>query len=371
MAEHTNEITDEKIADLKKRMGVVWKPARPYFNTSATRDTISHFCDGIGDTNPLYVDEAYAQKTKYGRLAAPPCFLYSVYWAAQGRGMPGIHAWHSGDEWEFYQPIFEGDRFTYTNELVDVQVKESAMAGKTVIQYHDIRYYNQRGELVAKALDWAVRAGRRSSGEKGKYSGITTATYSQEDMEAIFAAYDAEDVRGGNPRYWEDVNVGDALTPIVKGPLSLRDVNAWLMGAGSPFMRAHGLAFAFLRRHPGTDMKDSQSGQLDVPELVHMESSRAQEIGIPGAYDYGCQRISWLGNLITHWMGDDGFMKKLHARLARFNILGDTTWLKGKVTKKYVVDGEHLVDVECWGENQRGEVTIPGTATVRLPTKGT
>jgi len=33
-----------------------------------------------------------------------------------------------------------------------------------------------------------------------------------------------------------------------------------------------------------------------------MEETRAQEIGIPGAYDYGCQRISWLGNLITNWM---------------------------------------------------------------------
>jgi hypothetical protein len=43
--------------------------------------------------------------------------------------------------------------------------------------------------------------------------------------------------------------------------------------------------------------------------------------------------------------------------------------MKGKVTKKYIVDGEHLVDIECWGENQRGEITLPGSATVRLPSK--
>ena len=365
-----SEITDEKIAELKKRIGVVWRPRRPYFNTTATKDSIKHFCDGIGDTNPLYTDEDYARNTKYGCLVAPSCFLYSVYWAAQGRGMPGIHAWHSGDEWEFYLPIVEGDGFTYTNELVDVQVKKSEMAGTTLIQYHDIRYYNQRGELVAKALDWCVRAGRQSSKEKGKYTDIKPASYSPEELKKIYADYEAEEVRGAKPRFWEDVNVGDDLTPVVKGPLSRRDIYAWLIGAGSPFMRAHGLALSFLKRHPGTDMIDSKTGMADVPELVHMEDTRAQEIGLPGAYDYGCQRISWLGNLITNWMGDDGFLKRLRGELRRFNIIGDTTWCKGSVANKYITDDQYLVDIDCWAENQRAERTLLGSATVRLPTQG-
>ncbi|MFH1032027.1 MAG: MaoC family dehydratase N-terminal domain-containing protein, partial [Chloroflexota bacterium] len=287
-----DEITDEAIAELKRRIGIVWKPSRPYYNTAATADAIRHFCDGIGDSNPLYTDTEYAKKTEYGRLAAPAAFLYSVYWAAQGRGMPGIHAWHSGDDWEFYHPILEGDTFSYTNEMVDVRVKESQMAGKTVIQYHEILYYNQRRELVAKALDWCVRAGRQASGERGKYSDIKSATYSPEELQKIYADYEAEEIRGNNPRYWEAVGVGDILTPVIKGPLSRRDIYAWLMGAGSPFMRAHGLALSFLKRHSGSDMVDSQTGIPDVPELVHMEDSRAQTIGLPGAYDYGCQRIS-------------------------------------------------------------------------------
>jgi len=363
------EITDEAVAGLKKRMGVVWKPCSPYFNTMATADAIRHFCEGIGDTNPVFTDPIYAGKTKNGRLVAPPCFLYSVYWAAQGRGMPGIHAWHSGDEWEFYLPIREGDKLTYTNEMVDFQVKESKMAVKTVIQYHDIRYYNQKDQLVARALDWCTRAGRKTSADRGKYRNIESAKYSPEEMKKIYAAYDAEEIRGAGPRYWEDVTVGEQLTPVIKGPLSLRDIYAWLIGAGSPFIKAHGLVLAFLRRHPGGDMVDSQTGIADVPELVHMEESRAQTVGIPGAYDYGCQRISWLGNLITNWMGDDGFLKKLRGELRRFNIVGDTTWLKGKVTRKYVEDGQYLVDIDCWGENQRGEMTMPGTAVVVLPSK--
>jgi acyl dehydratase len=369
MSNEKNEITDEMINELKKRMGVVWKPRQPYFNTEAHSDTIRHFCHGIGDTNPLFTDRDYAKKSKFGRLVAPPCFLYSVYYAAKGRGMPGIHAWHSGDDWEFYQPIIEGDEFTYTNTLVDIKEKKSKMAGKILLQYHEINYINQRGEVVAKALNWTTRAGRVSSGRKGKYRDIKKATYTSEEMKEIFSDYDNEVIRGADPRYWEKVNVGDELTPVVKGPLSVRDMIAWSMGAGSPFLQAHGLAYSFLKRHPGTDMIDSKTGKFDVPELVHMEETRAQEIGVPGAYDYGCQRISWLGNLLTNWMGDDGFLKRMRAELRLFNVVGDTTWLKGKVTKKYMTEKEHLVDIECWAENQRGEITMPGTATVQLPSK--
>jgi len=134
--------------------------------------------------------------------------------------MPGVHAWHSGDQWEFYKPILEGDTFTYTNELVDVLVKDSQMAGKTVIQYHDIKYYNQREELVAKAHDWCVRAARKAAEDKGKYADIKAAEYTKEELDKIYKDYESEIVRGATPRYWEDVVVGDALQPVIKGPLS-------------------------------------------------------------------------------------------------------------------------------------------------------
>jgi hypothetical protein len=33
------------------------------------------------------------------------------------------------------------------------------------------------------------------------------------------------------------------------------------------------------------------------------------------------------------------------------------------------LNGEYLVDLDAWAENQRGEVTAPGKATVSLPIK--
>ncbi|MFH1485009.1 MAG: hypothetical protein ABIH46_02970 [Chloroflexota bacterium] len=72
---------------------------------------------------------------------------------------------------------------------------------------------------------------------------------------------------------------------------------------------------------------------------------------------------------MTNWIGDDGFLKVLYGELRRFNVVGDTTWCKGKVTGKRVESGEHLVDLDIWAENQRHEITAPGHATAILPSK--
>jgi acyl dehydratase len=361
-------ITDDMVAALKARLGVEFQPRETWFNEEATRDAIRHFAHGIGDDNPLWCDEEYARKTKYGCLVAPPCFLYSIYWPiGTWGGLPGIHAFHSGNEWTWFRPIQVGDRFSVTEKLTDVIEKPSRYAGRMIIQVSESTFRNQRGEVAAVAKGWSIRTERATPREQGKYSGTGRAEYTPEQLRAIERDYDREEVRGANPRYWEEVNVGEEVTPVVKGPLSMRDIIAWCMGAGSYFMRAHRLALDYRRRHPGVAMSDTSTGIQDVPELVHMEDSRAQEIGIPGAYDYGPQRISWLGHLVTNWMGDDGFLKRLYAELRLFNVIGDTTWCRGKVTRKYIQDGEPLVELEVWCQNQRGETTAPGQATVRLP----
>ncbi len=55
-----------------------------------------------------------------------------------------------------------------------------------------------------------------------------------------------------------------------------------------------------------------------------------------------------------------------YAEVRRPNLFGDVTWCKGKVTRKYDEAGEHLVDLDVWAENHRGEITAPGKATVAL-----
>jgi len=151
-----------------------------------------------------------------------------------------------------------------------------------------------------------------------------------------------------------------ALQPVIKGPLSRRDIYAWLIGAGSPFIKAHGLAMGFFQRHQGADMVDSRTefGRMFRNWSTWEDSRAADYPEFPGAYDYGCQENIVLDNVVTNWMGDDGFIKNLNGTLKRFNI-GRRYPLdeKAKSLKNISLTDEHLVDIECWGENQRGEIT--------------
>jgi hypothetical protein len=49
--------------------------------------------------------------------------------------------------------------------------------------------------------------------------------------------------------------------------------------------------------------------------------------------------------------------------------MGDTQWLRGTVVRKYLADGRPAVDLDLAAENQRGEVTTPGHATILLPSR--
>ena len=61
-------------------------------------------------------------------------------------------------------------------------------------------------------------------------------------------------------------------------------------------------------------------------------------------------------------MGDDAWLWKLECEFRKFNYVGDTQWLRGHVVRKYLADGDRpAVDLELTAENQRGEVTTPGT----------
>lgn len=66
----TGVVTDKDLARLKALSGTTCPVTRT--NETATKDSIRHFADGIGDPNPLWRDEHYASRTQYGCLIAPP-----------------------------------------------------------------------------------------------------------------------------------------------------------------------------------------------------------------------------------------------------------------------------------------------------------
>ena len=105
------------------------------------------------------------------------------------------------------------------------------------------------------------------------------------------------------------------------------------------------------------------------PAAGHFDADIAREVGMPAAYDNGWMRVNWIAHLLTNWAGDWGFVHQLNVRVPLANYVGDLTWCHGRVVRKSVDGPRHLVHLECWGINQRGERSTDGTATVRLPSK--
>ncbi len=361
-----SRITDEMIAALRQRLGQERPIPSPY-NTEAGADAIRHFAHGLGDLNPLWHDAAYAATTRWGGIIAPPCFLFSCGFGRSG-GLPGVHGMFAGSEWRFHRPVRVGTRITATVKLADLIEKTGAFAGRQVLQIDESVYRDGQGRVLATVRNPVMRTERDTARSQGKYADITPKTWSDEERAAIDAELARQSPRGAAPRYWQDVEVGEAITPILKGPLTVTDCIGWLMGWGSPFIRPHLVGYQYRQRHPAAYIPN-HLGVPDIPERVHWDETFARAVGAPGAYDYGPQRVTWLGQVMSNWMGDDGWLQALNVQVRRFNIIGDLTRCTGVVTNKRREGDQHLVDCDLWAENQRGERTAMGSATVVLPSQ--
>jgi acyl dehydratase len=379
MAEHEKQdkkvqlsegrITDEALEELRSRVGAKFR-IDP-FHTLVCRDTIRHFVDGVGDVNPLYRDAEYAAKTRYGKLVAPPSWLYSVFPTWIPQGLQGVHAFHSGNDWTFYKPLLEGDTITPELTFTHFDDKKSQFAGRIIIVHYDDNFFNQRGELVANAKAWSVRAERSAAQEKSKYGDINLPhPWTEKELKDIEEEVLAAEIRGGEVRYWEDVKAGEDLKPLVIGPLGITDIIAWCIGSAPVKLKALGAALRDYRRHPAWAFRDPLTGAMEPTYAVHYSIDAAKQAGLPYPYDVGAQRNQWVIQHMTNWMGDDGWLKKCYAKYTKFVYLSDVLWLQGKVTKKFVdEDGECCLEIETSTKNQRGEECMPGRSTVALPSR--
>lgn len=362
-------ISVEALAALRSRIGIE-RPARAW-NEYANRDAIWHFAEGLGDDNPLWRDPDYAAKTRWGAIVAPPTYLYSCCSASGGggHGLPGIFGLWARDVWEWWRPVYMNDRVTSSTNLAAVVEKRSQYAGQMIEQVQEYNFYNDNRELFGQRRQSIMRMERGQARDKGKYKAVEKYRYSDEEMQTIEQAYLSEKRRGSTPRYWEDVEVGDEIGPIVKGPLTITSMVTWLMGWGSPLCKTDRIAHLYYHAHPRGRIIDPETNVPDLPEASHWNDSLARKSGLPGGYDIGGQRISWMAHAVSDWMGDDAFLRKLEVQLRRPNIVGDTTWIRGKVRDKRSPNGVYLAECELWGDNQRGERTTMGFAVVLLPSR--
>ena len=374
-------LTEEAFERSRLRLGIPQPQSNPPHNYEVTWDGSRHFAFGYGDDNPLYCDPDYAATTRWGALVAPPTFLYTMGEDAAPKPDPETKALLKGDpfaglgsyqavmEFEWFRPLLKGDRCKVLQAQVGVTEKESSFGGRTAHVTQAFLYANGEGEMHALRRGTWINAERHTSKARAKEK-VVPEPYTPEQLAEIDAAYDAEVRRGATPRYWEDVQVGEEIQPRVKGPLLTTDVVVWHLGWGMQLTPpgAFRLSRKVRKKAPGL----YPPNHLNVPDSVqrlHWEPARAQELGLPTSYDYGGMRETWLVHAVTDWMGDDAWLWKLRCEHRKFNYIGDTTWVRGKVVDKVQVDGRNEVHLEIACSNQRGETTTPGTAVVLLPTR--
>ena len=291
----------------------------------------------------------------------------------------------AGFRWEWNDVIRLGDMFKSSFYAMEVIEKKGA-TGPLCFTYSHAGFWNQFNELVATSragncvigkpeAEESIKKGEGVRGdlvyERGVYH------YSEEEVKKIVEGIEGEKRRGAVPLYWDDVKVGDKLTPVVKGPLTTCDLMGYDAAADCLSIPSFELSYHNQKQAAGsigTYLNSMTGWPYDSGGAGHYDWDTAKSRGLPAPFDVGCMRAVMTSHLLSNWMGDDGFIRRVDVQFRKPNFWGDTQWFNGEVVNKYkdkVGDVEYgAVDIRIVATNQIGEVTTPGMATIYLPSKG-
>jgi acyl dehydratase len=412
-------MTDEMLEAARRTITSEEKERPPCFSLMSP-DVIRRWAYALGDANPLWLDEEYARSTRWGCILAPPTFAETAVRgsifdplrikraspaqpvntnsstrflgqeASRGGGFPALAGLQVGRQFTFYEPVRVNEQLRGMQRVVAIVDSERRVTGDCIepevdidaafsgaaqecaaeqtrmaLQTFDIKVYSRlTGKPLMRCLHTMARFARGITLEESKYRDVPLPRYTDAEIAAIVDQHEREYLRGSDVLYWEDVTVGDDLPPIVKGPHTVADFILYHSAFGSFFDVADRIKYLMLKRFPGAAPADPETNVPDFPYTMHLDTFHARSMGYPRGFDASMQRISWFGHLVTNWMGDDAFLKQLNVFHCRPLFLWDAMWLHGRVMSKD--QQASTVDLELWGDNQRGERISNGSATVVL-----
>ncbi len=103
---------------------------------------------------------------------------------------------------------------------------------------------------------------------------------------------------------------------------------------------------------------------------IHEDDEAGAKSGLPGGIGMGNLRFCYIQNMLSDWIGEEGWIKKVSLQYRGLNLKNDWIVAKGTVTAKVQQDGEHWIELDVQAENGKGEVTAPGKAVVSVPSRG-
>jgi hypothetical protein len=90
---------------------------------------------------------------------------------------------------------------------------------------------------------------------------------------------------------------------------------------------------------------------------------------VPDAFAPGVLRIQWFGAMLTRWAGPNAFITGIAQRNEEWVLIGFKIICSGRVTRKSIVDGRCLVDLEIACHSELGFRTNSGTAQVECESR--
>lgn len=145
---------------------------------------------------------------------------------------------------------------------------------------------------------------------------------------------------GNKQVYFEDVQIGQEIPNVVKGPMTTAHIMRW-------------------------------SASMENWHRIHYDRVYAIEHDkLPDVLVAGSWKQHILMQLVQDWVGLEGWAWKVDFQFRDMDLPGDKIIAWGKVTKKYEKQGMGMVELEIGLRNSRNIDSTKGTALVALPQKG-
>ncbi len=139
---------------LKDRVGVELGP----IVCKIDRDMIRHFAQAVDDPNPLWSDEAFAARSRYGGITAPPTLALILAFDRILQLLasnPSLTVLHGSTELESLVPIRPGDVVTVSMQVANVRERKGEK-GSTFFVSFEMTCRNQKEEEVARCRQLAI-----------------------------------------------------------------------------------------------------------------------------------------------------------------------------------------------------------------------
>ena len=346
---------------------------------AADWSSIQKFCSALGDVNPLYNDAAGGVGTLYDTMIAPPTFIFSARTpdsgAAYEQKQYGLRRFSTKACAEWNDVIRLGERLMTDLKVTDVRNGPNWGSRETVEVDSTATYQTVFGGVLAQATGTATMV-PYSMGEP-LIEDREIYQYSDEEIRKLEDDLDAiAPHRGDVPLYWSEVEVGDKLPTLVKGPLYYTEISSWKVAEAKPTALSVGtVAHRQIMDRPGRiAVNPSNDWPYMDTEQAFGDILAVKALGFKMPVSKGLMRFALAGQVVTNWMGDLGFLRRMSLDLSNHFLYEDTMWLGGEVTRKFneqVGDAEYsAVEVKLSGHNQVGQTLVDGTAVVYLPERG-